>query len=224
MIRDKFVEIRFPLGSRFAQDDGGFGCVKLGGGFFSVEVVGDPVDEALDEVCSLELSHPAPGGFFAVLKLPKMGAPNPDKELVDVVSNGNVLIGANKCHLAPTQADIDVEESDHDVQGELFQHGYLRVFDNETETIELVLKKEPGWADLLTPESHAALMDQIQELNLPFLAGWAQRRMARGKALQPDFTERMEKAMLDAATAPALAGSLPASAPDAATPPPAPLS
>ena len=102
--------------------------------------------------------------------------------------------------------------------------GYLRVFDNETETIELVLKKEPGWADLLTPESHAALMDQIQELNLPFLAGWAQRRMARGKALQPDFTERMEKAMLDAATAPALAGSLPASAPDAATPPPAPLS
>ncbi|HVU07861.1 MAG TPA: hypothetical protein VHG89_04880 [Verrucomicrobiae bacterium] len=83
---------------------------------------------------------------------------------------------------------------------------YSRVQNNEAEMIELACGLDAATVDTLTPESHVALIADIERANEDFFSRWLARLKARVEKLIPGATA-------------ALPSPLPTSSPSAASKP-----
>lgn len=70
---------------------------------------------------------------------------------------------------------------------------YLKKFDDEAATIELLCDKPAGWADGLTLEAFEQMVSLGEELNRDFFVRWVERRKARMETLAPGAQKRLNE-------------------------------
>jgi hypothetical protein len=67
---------------------------------------------------------------------------------------------------------------------------FLQVQDDELEMIDFACGKTKGFAETLSPESHEALIAQIEKVNGDFFSRWLARRRTRVERIVPDAFEK----------------------------------
>lgn len=77
---------------------------------------------------------------------------------------------------------------------------YLATIDDEPARLELVTGNPAGWADKLTLDSHAALIEIAEEINANSFFGWLRRRIARQEKLAPGSSGELGKSVLQSAS------------------------
>lgn len=70
---------------------------------------------------------------------------------------------------------------------------YLEVFGNEAEAIALFCERDQAWVESLTPESFDAIIEKIEELNLPLFRNWYRRLMARSEIMNPGLVKQAQE-------------------------------
>jgi hypothetical protein len=80
------------------------------------------------------------------------------------------------------------------IADQMTDYGNAVIFNNEARQLEIYCGRDPGWANLLTPESHNAVADKGLEINLPFFGAWYQRQ---AKWKEQQTPPALEKAMTE---------------------------
>lgn len=75
---------------------------------------------------------------------------------------------------------------------------YAQCIASDTASVELYCDKPEGWSDTLTRESFSAVADLGLELNRVFFGGWLRRRLKISETINPEGSEKIQKAFRDA--------------------------
>lgn len=83
----------------------------------------------------------------------------------------------------------------HIAVSDMQRYGSAILGKDEATAIECYCRRDPGWADTLTPESVTALADLGLELNLPFFSAWFHRQAKWTQAQTPSSILELQKTL-----------------------------